>query len=117
MSGPYRLVTGIEDGRGGAVWRIEGPTIVPTAFKHKGEAELHVACLNAAYAAGQAGGGDIERKALDRGWRTFWDAFSDHLRLGYEQRTYGWHDLIDAESKGIKAVQALLAPQADKDQT
>ena len=84
MSGPYRLVTGIEDGRGGAVWRIEGPTIVPTAFKHNGEAELHVACLNAAYAAGREGvrAETLEEAAqLAEGWvnDTRWEA---NIRLG-----------------------------------
>lgn len=43
--------------------------------------------------------------AAEKGWRSFWRGFSDFLNLGHEQRTYGWHDLMDASSHGIAAVE------------
>jgi len=45
----------------------------------------------------------------EKSWLTFWRAFSDHLGLSRYQRTYGWHDLMDACSKGMDAVKAACA--------
>jgi hypothetical protein len=59
---------------------------------------------------------EIERlrsieKASDaeKGWRSFWNGFSDHLDLGRTQRTYGWHDLMDACNRGMEEVKRNCA--------
>lgn len=43
--------------------------------------------------------------AAERGWRTFWQEFVERLHLGHDQRTYGWHELMDCCQRGMKAVE------------
>ena len=48
--------------------------------------------------------------AAERGWRSFWDAFKDHLNFDCEQRTYSWHSIADAAAKGMAAVKRDIIP-------
>lgn len=41
----------------------------------------------------------------EKGWRSFWNGFSDFLHLGTEQRSYGWHDLMEGCKRGMDAVK------------
>lgn len=43
--------------------------------------------------------------AAERGWRAFWQVFVERLCLDKDQRTYSWHELMDACSLGISAVK------------
>jgi hypothetical protein len=48
--------------------------------------------------------------AADKGWRTFWHAFCDHLDLHRSQRVYGWHELMDGCKNGMAAVERATKP-------
>jgi hypothetical protein len=43
---------------------------------------------------------------VEKGWRLFWGGFSRHLDLTHKQRTYTWHELMDACRAGMDAVGA-----------
>ena len=60
--------------------------------------------LREALARGERRERERERERESSSWKVYWDASSEYLRLGYEQRTYGWHDLMDAHKKGLDAV-------------
>lgn len=41
----------------------------------------------------------------ERGWRTFWGVIVSRLNLDRDQRTYGWHELMDACKLAIDTVK------------
>jgi hypothetical protein len=109
MSGPYRTEAGA------VYWIVVGPTRCREAFKYKQQADDRAGELNAAYAAGQAGGGDriaalettLERLTIETDALLTAVSYASEARIMLPRKSRSMAD-VDA---ALENARALLPPQ------